>query len=220
MKHRSWVRLSQIILASSLALGLPLTNGCAKKRINAVEPIAAVPSVAADQLNKEADRRRAEEEKASRAREEKRRLEEERLRAERSAQKEEVAPEPLGGADVPSAGEADDRDRFLKEPIPFEYDKANLTSEAREILARKAKWLQANLNVSVIFEGHCDERGTTEYNMALGDRRAQSVKNYLIDLGVSGSRMTTISFGEEKPLDPGHDEAAWSKNRRVQPVIK
>ena len=77
----------------------------------------------------------------------------------------------------------------------------------------------ANTNVSVIIEGHCDERGTNEYNMALGDRRASSAKSFLVDLGVESRRLTTISYGEEKPIDPAHNEAAWAKNRRAHFVI-
>ena len=78
----------------------------------------------------------------------------------------------------------------------------------------------AHPDVSVIIEGHCDERGTSEYNMALGDRRAQSAKSYLVDLGIGSRRLMTISYGEERPLDPSHNERAWAKNRRDQFVIE
>ena len=88
------------------------------------------------------------------------------------------------------------------------------------ILRRKAKWMRNNPGTSIIIEGHCDERGTTEYNLALGDRRAESVKIFLTNLGLSVTRMTTISYGEEKPLDPGLTEYAWSKNRRAHFIIE
>lgn len=111
------------------------------------------------------------------------------------------------------------RERFLNEDIRFEFDKSRLLAEAKKILRHKAKWLMAHTVVSVIIEGHCDERGTNEYNMALGDRRARSAKTFLIDLGIARSRLTTISYGEESPLDYRHSEGAWAKNRRAHFVI-
>lgn len=74
--------------------------------------------------------------------------------------------------------------------------------------------MSKNADANIRIEGHCDERGTSEYNLALGDRRANSAKKYLVDLGISAERLSTISYGEEKPADPGHNEAAWAKNRR------
>jgi peptidoglycan-associated lipoprotein len=112
------------------------------------------------------------------------------------------------------------RNMFINENIHFDFDKYNLLPLARQILQRKAEWLRNNPNVSVIIEGHCDERGTNEYNLALGDRRAESAKTYLINLGIAGSRLTTISYGEERPVDPGHNEVAWAKNRRAHFTIE
>jgi peptidoglycan-associated lipoprotein len=109
---------------------------------------------------------------------------------------------------------------FPHENVYFEYDKSTLLPDVQDQLRDNAKWLQANPDVSVIVEGHCDERGSNEYNMALGDRRAGSVKTFLIDMGIESQRLTTISYGEEKPLDPGHDEEAWAKNRRAHFVIE
>lgn len=100
------------------------------------------------------------------------------------------------------------------ETVYFDYDDATLRADARNTLAKNAKWLKENKDVEIIVEGHCDERGTTDYNIALGDRRAKSVRSYLAKLGIKGSRMATISYGEERPVDPGHDESAWAKNRR------
>jgi peptidoglycan-associated lipoprotein len=112
-----------------------------------------------------------------------------------------------------------ERERFVNEDIYFEFDKSRLLPEAKEILGQKAEWLRAHPDVSVVVEGHCDERGTNEYNMALGDRRAQTAKTFLVDMGVASRRLTTISYGEEKPVDPRHDEEAWAKNRRTHFVI-
>lgn len=106
------------------------------------------------------------------------------------------------------------RNMFLNEDIFFEFDSAVLLAEAQEILKKKAEWLINNSNVTATIEGHCDERGTNEYNIALGERRAASAKTFLMDLGIAGSRLNCISYGEERPVDPGHNEEAWAKNRR------
>ena len=98
--------------------------------------------------------------------------------------------------------------------IYFDFDKYNLKPPAIKKLDKTADWLSKNPNVRIRIEGHCDERGTNEYNLALGDRRANSAKKYLINLGISPERISTISYGEERPVDPGHNEAAWAKNRR------
>jgi peptidoglycan-associated lipoprotein len=108
---------------------------------------------------------------------------------------------------------------FPHENIFFEYDKSALISEVQEMLKENAQWLKDNPDVSVIIEGHCDERGSNEYNIALGDRRAQSVKTFLVNMGVAAERLTPISYGEEKPIDPAHTEEAWAKNRRAHFVI-
>lgn len=106
------------------------------------------------------------------------------------------------------------------QPIPelgtvyFEYDSFNLTSQARGALNANADWLKANSGRNVQIEGHCDERGTEEYNLALGDRRAAAVRDYLIGRGVPASQLSTISYGEQRPAVMGSDESAWSQNRR------
>lgn len=110
--------------------------------------------------------------------------------------------------------------RFTTQNIHFAYDSSELTPMSRMLLKEKALWLQENSGVRVMIEGHCDDRGTTEYNLALGERRALSVQNFLINLGISESRLSTISYGEERPIDLARNETAWAKNRRAQFVIK
>lgn len=100
--------------------------------------------------------------------------------------------------------------------VYFDFDSYRISSAGREAVAANAKWLKANSAATVQIEGHCDERGTTEYNLALGDRRANAVRDALVRAGVSRNRLSTISYGEERPADPGHDESAWAKNRRGQ----
>ena len=112
------------------------------------------------------------------------------------------------------------RNMFINEDIYFDFDKSNLLLLAQDVLRRKAEWLWSNPEISVIIEGHCDERGTNEYNLSLGDRRAESARSFLVDLGIASSRLTTISYGEERPVDSGHNEEAWAKNRRAHFTIE
>lgn len=106
--------------------------------------------------------------------------------------------------------------------IYFDYDQATLTSDSRKQLAQNAEWIKSNANVSLQIEGHCDNRGTVEYNIALGERRAISVKNYLVNLGIDSKRLSVISYGKERPIAQGDTEAALAKNRRANfvPVPK
>jgi peptidoglycan-associated lipoprotein len=97
----------------------------------------------------------------------------------------------------------------------FDYDKATLSSEAKKTIQGNAEWMKKNTGAKVQIEGHCDNRGSIEYNVALGERRANSVKDYMMSLGVAGNRLATISYGEEKPLVSSESESAWKKNRRA-----
>ena len=108
----------------------------------------------------------------------------------------------------------------LQENVYFEFDKSILSEAARESLLKNGEWLRHNPDVAITIEGHCDERGTNDYNLALGDRRAESVKDFLLDLGIDASRLATITYGEERPAVPGKNEAAYSKNRRAYFLIK
>lgn len=103
--------------------------------------------------------------------------------------------------------------------VYFDYDQAALTEAAIATLQRHAQWLQQHPGTKVVIEGHCDERGTVEYNLALGDLRAQSVREQLVSLGVSADRLTPVSYGKERPLDPAMTEAAFSKNRRAHFLV-
>jgi len=107
-------------------------------------------------------------------------------------------------------------------PIYFDYDKSEIKPEAREILNQNAAFLREHPNIDLLVEGHCDERGTNEYNLALGQRRADRAMEFLINLGIEPSRIITKSWGEERPADLGHDESAWRWNRRAEfvPSIK
>lgn len=103
--------------------------------------------------------------------------------------------------------------------INFDFDSYSIRPDAREILKTNADYLLKNRVSSIVVEGHCDERGTAEYNMALGERRAQETKKFLVNLGINESIVKTISYGEERPLDPNNSEDAWAKNRRAHFVV-
>jgi peptidoglycan-associated lipoprotein len=165
------------------------TASCASKKVVRSEPVSKTEP----EVQKAPDR------PAEEANPDKR-LEEERLRAEAAAREAAL-------------------NAFVGENIHFAFDSSLLSDLARQILVGKAEYLRTNPDITVTVEGHCDERGTSEYNIALGDRRAESVKRYLADLGIGTKRLNTVSYGEERPIATGHDEDSWAKNRRAQIVI-
>lgn len=105
------------------------------------------------------------------------------------------------------------------EMVHFDFDKYFIREDAKPVLKKNAAWLKKWDSVTILIEGHCDERGTEEYNLALGEKRAKATFDYLVSLGISPDRMKIISYGESQPLDPGHNEEAWAKNRRAQFTI-
>jgi peptidoglycan-associated lipoprotein len=137
-----------------------------------------------------------------------------------------VAKEPVVAekpAPPPTPAGPSDEEQMIamiqQEDVYFEFDKSTLTPVAQETLTRKADLLRKFANLSVTIEGNCDERGTNEYNLALGDRRAESAKAFLVQLGIEASRMTTISYGEERPVCTEHTEECWAKNRHDHFVV-
>lgn len=130
---------------------------------------------------------------------------------------------PIGGEGADGAirpGSAEDfRRSVTSDTVNFALDMYDIDGTARGILDSQADWLQRYPNVRITIEGHCDERGTREYNLALGDRRANSAKNYLVSRGISASRITTISYGSERPAAFGSDEESWARNRRAVTVV-
>ncbi|HEY5711520.1 MAG TPA: peptidoglycan-associated lipoprotein Pal [Allosphingosinicella sp.] len=129
-----------------------------------------------------------------------------------------VAEGAIGTAIVPGS-RADFVQSVVSDRIFFALDSYSVDDSARRTLDAQAEWLMRNPNVRVTIEGHCDERGTREYNLALGDRRANAARDYLQSRGVAAERMTTISWGKERPANEGHDESAWSQNRRAVTVV-
>jgi peptidoglycan-associated lipoprotein len=124
------------------------------------------------------------------------------------------APERSLTEDEMRAQQREAAQRELGNMIFFAFDSFELTPESREVLTSKADAMKKYSLFTLVIEGHCDERGTSEYNLALGERRAKAAQEFLNQLGIPDSRMTIVSYGKERPFDPGHNEAAWSKNRR------
>jgi peptidoglycan-associated lipoprotein len=146
-----------------------------------------------------------------------------------------VEPQPLPSVEQPAVpstdkelqkGTTEEMEKATETKLPlqfekiyFEFDKYTLPNDQRNKLAENAEVLKAYPEVKVLIEGNCDERGTIEYNLSLGEKRANTLKEYLINYGISASRLSTISYGEEKPVDPGKNEQAWAKNRRGEFTI-
>ena len=157
-------------------------------------------------------------EEPSAKKEEAAKIEAERVAKEKESKTKEELEKSLVAQRTPGIEGVVFESSLLKD-IHFNFDKYDIRPEDVTILRENAALLKKYPNVKVQIEGHCDERGTIEYNLALGERRATSTKNYLVSLGISADRISTITFGKEKPLDPGHHEEAWAKNRRAHTVI-
>jgi peptidoglycan-associated lipoprotein len=190
-----------------LCIGLVLM-GCPKKTVVKDEPSARAEAakIEAERVAKEKEREVKEKEAKER---EAARLEEQ---AKREFERSLVAKRTPGI-------EGEVFESSLLKPIFFDFDKYDIRPADTEILKGNSALLKKFPNLKIQIEGHCDERGTNEYNLALGERRANSTKKYLTSLGVTADRVSTISYGEEKALDPGHNEEAWTKNRRANFLI-
>uniref|UniRef100_C6E652 Peptidoglycan-associated lipoprotein n=1 Tax=Geobacter sp. (strain M21) TaxID=443144 RepID=C6E652_GEOSM len=198
--------MRKMILGSLVVLtfGALLSAGCAKKDVvRTEEPISAAQSAPtqapATQARPEADSGAAQQPIT------------ETTPSREQAVTQETAKEAGTGATQEVQAEL--------QKVYFNFDAADLSEEARGSLSKNAEYLSRQAGIKVRIEGNCDERGSDDYNMALGERRAKAARDYLVNLGIASDRLSTISYGEEKPADPGHDEAAWAKNRRAEFVI-
>jgi len=208
------IRKSFTIIIFILCFGLIL-SGCPKKTVVKEEPSLKKEEAARLEAERERAAREARERELARLREEeakKAREEEAKKAREKEFEKSLVAKKEPGI-------EGEILESKLLKDIHFDFDKYDIRPGDTEILKENAALLMKYHNVKIQIEGHCDERGTVEYNLALGERRANSTKKYLTSLGVSPDRISTISYGEERPLDPGHNEEAWAKNRRAHTII-
>jgi peptidoglycan-associated lipoprotein len=184
------------IIGLIVCFSFTVMTGCAKKSAVKEQAVSAEDKAAAEKAAKEAAMREA-------------------ARAKETPLKEAEAKVATGAE---ATGAAVKEEMTFKDAL-FDFDKFSLKPESRDILKGLAEWLTKNKDKGVLIEGNCDERGTTEYNLALGERRAKEAMKYLVELGVNGKRIKTISYGKERPLDPGHTEEAWEKNRRDHFVV-
>ncbi len=210
MKKKSYI-VSVIFI---LCMGLILM-GCPKKTVVKDEPSIAQREAARQEAERVAKEREVKEREAR----EKEAREREVARAkEREEQARKELERSLVAKKTPGI-EGEVFESALLKPIFFDFDRYDIRPGDADILKANADVLKKFPNVKIQIEGHCDERGTHEYNLALGERRADSAKKYLISLGIAPARISTISYGEEKPFDPAHNEEAWAKNRRAHFVI-
>jgi peptidoglycan-associated lipoprotein len=199
-----------ILVLCCLAL---ILAGCPKKTVMKEEPSVSKADEAAAAAERERAAKRETEERALREKELKAREE-----AAKKADAEKEFEKSLVAKKYPGIEGEVLESKMLKD-ITFDFDKYDIRPQDASTLKENATLLMKYPNMKIQIEGHCDERGTIEYNLALGERRANSCKNYLISLGVPRDRISTISYGKERPLDPGHNEEAWAKNRRAHTVV-
>ncbi len=220
MKKKLWISLALLLVIP----GLLFTVSCAKKAVKvepsavtepaeepAEEKVAEAPITAPTEEEAQVAAREVAEEEEKKKEE---LIKEEELKAAEEEKVEAVKAEEAKLEEIAV------KNQFIYEDIYFEFDKSTLLPMAQDTLKKKAEYLYNYTYVTVVIEGHCDERGTNEYNLALGDRRAESAKSFLVDLGILPTRLTTVSYGEERPIDPRHNREAWAKNRRAHFVIE
>jgi peptidoglycan-associated lipoprotein len=200
------------ILILILCFGLIL-SGCPKKTVMKEEPSVKKEEAAKlEAAERERATREAQEREAAKIREEEARKKAEEARKAQEFEKSLVAKKEPGI-------EGEILESKLLKDIHFDFDRYEVRPEDAQILKENAALFKKYPNVKIQIEGHCDERGTVEYNLALGERRANSAKSYLTTLGIPSSRISIISYGKERPLDPAHNEDAWTKNRRAHTII-
>ncbi len=207
------IKKSFIVFVLVLCVGLVVT-GCAKKKVALNRDRTSVQrSEEASRLEAERTAREAREAQELKERELAKMKEEEAKKAAEGAFEKSLVAKKERGIE----GEVFET-KLLKD-IHFDFDRYEVRRGDEEALKENAAWLKKNPKAKIQVEGHCDERGTIEYNLALGERRANYTKQYLVSLGIAADRISTISYGKERPLDAGHSEEAWANNRRVHFVV-
>ncbi len=230
------IKKSFSIFILILSLGVFLT-GCPKKKVElSREQPSVQQSEEARRLEAERAAQEAREAKEGKEAQEAQEIKERELARIKEAQeakekelarmKEEEAKKPTGRelekslvAKKEPGIEGEVFESKLLKDIHFDFDRYDIRGKDEEILRENAAFLKKNPKMKVQIEGHCDEKGTSEYNLALGERRANAAKRYLVALGINSNRLSTISYGEERPSDPDHNEEAWAKNRRAHIVV-
>ncbi len=215
------MKASRILLSFFFLAVLGFSFGCSKKPILS-DAGPYVPSRFETRLGEQKPQAEVKPEAGpseSAALDQEKKLREESLREEALREKalREKAQQEEASRKEAAAREAARKELKL-EPVFFDYDQASIREDQKEVMMKDSEWLKINAQTKIRLEGHCDERGTAEYNLALGQKRADAAKIFLEGLGISGQRISAISYGKERPLDQGHNEEAWAKNRRVDVV--
>ncbi|MBI4530964.1 MAG: peptidoglycan-associated lipoprotein Pal [Candidatus Latescibacteria bacterium] len=196
-----------VVVGLSITVGLAVA-GCAARKEAAKTATTAEDEAKRRAMEADEAKRKAEEEARRRVEAEKAAANEAKRKAEEEARRR-MVEDPA----------AQRKAELTLDAIHFDFDKYNLRPDAQSMLAKYATVLQKYPEVEAVIEGHCDERGTVEYNLALGERRAKSAYDYFVRYGIDKKRMKTVSYGEEQPVDPGHNEDAWWKNRRDEFIM-
>jgi peptidoglycan-associated lipoprotein len=214
------VKYARRWLVLFLVVALAFSFSCAKKTIRSDAARYSPPGAAEVKPETTEAKPEAASPESSAALEREKKLQEENLREESLREK---ALREKSAQEEAARKEAATREAASKatnlEALYFDFDQWSIREDQKDVLQKNAEWLKANPKVKVRLEGHCDERGTAEYNLALGQKRAEAANAFLEGLGIAVQRISAISYGKERPLDPGHDEAAWAKNRRVDIVM-
>jgi peptidoglycan-associated lipoprotein len=196
------MRVKQIVLGLFVMLffisGLFLIS-CSKKEIKSEGIVSKPPAAVEDEAEKAKKRVRIKEQEAA---------------------EQELREKALKEEEARRLKEAADKAHFESDDIYFEFDQYILSDSAKQNIDKKTQWLKKFPSAKAMIEGHCDERGSAEYNLALGQKRADAVMQYLVSLGINANRISTVSYGKENPKDPGQTEEAWAKNRRAHFVLK
>jgi peptidoglycan-associated lipoprotein len=205
MQKKLWICISLLLIIP----GLLFTTSCAKKVVKS-DATGNEGTMDAVEETTAGDTRLATPDKAARNSEMQAEVDLKQAQmAEQAAREEEEKRAEIAAAQM-----------FMNEDVYFDFDSSALGVAAKDVLSQKAEWLRMNPDASVIIEGHCDERGTNAYNIALGDRRAVSTKVFLLNLGIDANQLSTISYGEERPVVMVKGEEAWAKNRRAHFVVE
>jgi peptidoglycan-associated lipoprotein len=186
-----WALISLFVISSLFLFS------CSKKAVKSEGIVSKPPSAVEDEAEKAKKRARI-----------------------REQEQQELREKTLSEEEARRLKAAAEKAHFEEEDIFFEFDQYILSDLAKQSLNKKAQWMKDYPAAKAMIEGHCDERGSAEYNLALGQKRAEAAMNYLTSLGVNANRIMTISYGKERPLDTGNNEAAWAKNRRAHFVLK
>ena len=210
MRKKLWIYVSLLVIVP----GLLFTVSCGKKVVQS-EPMAEETAVVVEEPAATDDAALAAQEQAAQE-EAARQLE---MKAEADLKQAQMAEQAAKDEEIERAKMVA-RQMFMREDVYFGFDSAELGEMAKNLLSRKAEWLRTNQDASVIIEGHCDERGTSAYNIALGERRAESVKAFFKETGIDSLHLSIISYGEERPAAEGKNESAWIQNRRAHLVIE